>query len=844
MARSQIILEVTDKKVGYSWMKNWKNEGDGNRYLVPTYQMNVYVQCGREKRWVGAFEVVRFGIDSAGWGGSGSICGLSDAQDYKLRWWGDYPVHSVEGAPGGGWIIFGDYLVHAGPENPRDAVNPFGATGCIEVCGPGQWAQLNGTILKELSLDDLGRANVRIEFRSAPRPGLYSCQNTSEATNALLSAFIQEQFGGKQPPGLSSVDNWGVPACYGGGQIVLCSGDPCPPPPKPDQAPQARIRDPLLVNLDGNGIRTLGLDAGIHFDLDTNGFMELTGWVAPGSGVLMLDGNGSESLDSGRDIFGDFTLLPNGMRAANGFEALAQYDSNNDGKIDTHDPIWSQLKIWRHDEFGERGFFMDPDLSGQINTLDELGIVAIYLDSQITNRTDNAGNTELRSGQFEWADGRTGEIAEVSLQRNTAETIPAEYLEVPSDIAALPDLYGYGDVYDLQQAMVRDSCGQLEALVQAFVAEDNPANRAAILDQIIFKWTGADSVASDARGQFMDGPKVVALKKFYGDSPMNPDAAIAVLWEETYRELFERFYGSLMAQTHLKDLYDKITYTWDDGKQQYITDMSGAIAELQTQLTNNPEQGRVLLSEFARSMRGLGHSREDCLACREIFIQQDPSLGWVIDTGGLPIYETPPGYGHVNTSNDSEAIQASLIYGDGAINGWNGNDVIYGTSRNERLTNDTGDALLVGGGGNDTIWAGPGADILDGGEGNDTLMGETGNDTYIFRRGSGQDTIIDADSTPGNIDTIWLGSNLTPEDITLRRSENNIVLRINDTNDTLTIKDFFRNNSPLNRVEQIQFMDGTVWNEDDIMRESQVPTDGDDIFYGTSGNDTIYRMAA
>ena len=74
---------------------------------------------------------------------------------------------------------------------------------------------------------------------------------------------------------------------------------------------------------------------------------------------------------------------------------------------------------------------------------------------------------------------------------------------------------------------------------------------------------------------------------------------------------------------------------------------------------------------------------------------------------------------------------------------------------------------------------------MDGGEGNDILMGETGNDTYIFRGGSGQDTIIDTDSTAGNIDTIWLGSNLTPDDVTLKRVVDNLVLKINDTTDTL-----------------------------------------------------------
>ena len=35
------------------------------------------------------------------------------------------------------------------------------------------------------------------------------------------------------------------------------------------------------------------------------------------------------------------------------------------------------------------------------------------------------------------------------------------------------------------------------------------------------------------------------------------------------------------------------------------------------------------------------------------------------------------------------------------------------------------------------------------------VYGGTGNDTFIFRKGSGHDIIIDADTTPGNVNTIW-----------------------------------------------------------------------------------------
>lgn len=110
---------------------------------------------------------------------------------------------------------------------------------------------------------------------------------------------------------------------------------------------------------------------------------------------------------------------------------------------------------------------------------------------------------------------------------------------------------------------------------------------------------------------------------------------------------------------------------------------------------------------------------------------------------------------------------------------------------------------------------GHGDDVLDGGAGGDTLYGGTdissnnpnGNDTYLFGRGSGQDIIIDPDPTANNIDTIWLGSNLTPNDIAIKRIGNDLILQINNTTDKLTVKDFFKNNSPLNRIERIQFMD-------------------------------------
>jgi hypothetical protein len=106
-------------------------------------------------------------------------------------------------------------------------------------------------------------------------------------------------------------------------------------------------RDPLVLDLDGNGIKTISLDQGVHFDYNGDGFSEGTGWVAQGDGLLVLDRNGDGQITNGSELFGDGTLLRNGRTASNGFEALADYDSNNDGVIDATDPVFSQLRVDR-----------------------------------------------------------------------------------------------------------------------------------------------------------------------------------------------------------------------------------------------------------------------------------------------------------------------------------------------------------------------------------------------------------------------------------------------------------------------------------------------------------------
>jgi hypothetical protein len=111
-------------------------------------------------------------------------------------------------------------------------------------------------------------------------------------------------------------------------------------------------RDPLVLDLDGDGVETTalvkGAYAGVHFNLDAKGLAEQTGWVGKDDGLLVRDMDGDGKITSGRELFGNHTLLKNGKEAANGFEALKELDSNNDGVTLTTLPVDADNdEFWR-----------------------------------------------------------------------------------------------------------------------------------------------------------------------------------------------------------------------------------------------------------------------------------------------------------------------------------------------------------------------------------------------------------------------------------------------------------------------------------------------------------------
>jgi len=77
------------------------------------------------------------------------------------------------------------------------------------------------------------------------------------------------------------------------------------------------------MDLDGNGIITTSITQGTHFSYYGNGFAQITGWVDPRDGLLVIDRNGDGIIGDGRELFSDQTIQSDGTKAASGFQALS-----------------------------------------------------------------------------------------------------------------------------------------------------------------------------------------------------------------------------------------------------------------------------------------------------------------------------------------------------------------------------------------------------------------------------------------------------------------------------------------------------------------------------------------
>ncbi|MFS2035559.1 calcium-binding protein [Polaromonas sp. CT11-55] len=191
---------------------------------------------------------------------------------------------------------------------------------------------------------------------------------------------------------------------------------------------------------------------------------------------------------------------------------------------------------------------------------------------------------------------------------------------------------------------------------------------------------------------------------------------------------------------------------------------------------------------------------------------------------------------------EGDDVITHLGGGTNVLRGGNGNDnITFSHTANNTIEGGVGDDVIQG----DHQYFGDGSghsNTFTGGAGDDRIVSGFSADTYIFNRGDGHDVINDygfsaidvlLGGLAGGDDQIIFGVGIAPSDVTVSREGSNLLLNINNpqnstTSDRITIENWANNS---HYIEKLRFADGTV------LTASQL----DQIFLAsTTGADTIY----
>jgi hypothetical protein len=141
------------------------------------------------------------------------------------------------------------------------------------------------------------------------------------------------------------------------------------------------VADPLIIDLDGDGIELTQIEDGVNFNLWGHGHVQAISWLNGDDGFLALDRNQNGQIDNGSELFGNTS-----RDFADGFEDLAQLDSNNDLLITADDALFAHLMVWQDSNTD------GVSTANELMTISSLGIEMIPLTTTEVTLT-SGGNS-------------------------------------------------------------------------------------------------------------------------------------------------------------------------------------------------------------------------------------------------------------------------------------------------------------------------------------------------------------------------------------------------------------------------------------------------------------------
>ena len=175
------------------------------------------------------------------------------------------------------------------------------------------------------------------------------------------------------------------------------------PSGRPKSDPKYSGPQPILLDLDGNGVKVDDLSRSTVFvDAGGDGLKHRTAWAGAGDGVLFFDADGDGVLSQKREyVFTEWDPTAN-----SDMEALrAYFDTNGDGKLTAADAAFAQFRV----------LVTNADGSKVVKTLAQLGITEINLTEDATRIVLPDGSVIEGQATYRKSDGSTGTVASTML---------------------------------------------------------------------------------------------------------------------------------------------------------------------------------------------------------------------------------------------------------------------------------------------------------------------------------------------------------------------------------------------------------------------------------------------
>ena len=269
------------------------------------------------------------------------------------------------------------------------------------------------------------------------------------------------------------------------------------------------IVDPLALDLNGDGkigINPISITAsdkksgsnnnesgGAYFDHNGDGVSHKSSWISKEDGILAYDRNGNGKIDDGGELFGNFTQIKdrdgNQRLAKDGYEALKEFDSNNDGVIDSKDDKFKDLKIWQ--DANSNGISDE----GELKSLDELGIASLSLNHNEVNEDLGGGNTLSLKGSYIKTDGTAHSMGDLNFNVDTINSKFKDGAPLSSEDMARANIKGFGLLRDLRSAAALNK--ELAAALDSYSRLSTKEEQLKALPALIKVWSETAARSTD-----------------------------------------------------------------------------------------------------------------------------------------------------------------------------------------------------------------------------------------------------------------------------------------------------------------------------------------------------------